>query len=176
LSDVPPRFPWCPVEQWEPVTAPLTNGSDNRTPQRYAAVLEQFEIEKNPRYQPVGDKTFCATLTWDVTRALGCEVPHWVFGKEISANDLEAWFATAGRRQLWREVIEAEAMETANKGLPTVVNYRNKSGGHGHVAMLRPQVLSDIGPQIAQAGTICFTKGKLEDGFGRLPVRLYTHV
>lgn len=176
--------PWCPPQQWEYVTAPLTNGSDNRSAQRLVAVIAQFDVEHNPRYQPVKEKqpdgsfalrTFCKTLVWDVTRALGCEVPHWFRGKETTANDLEAWFAGSGRTQGWRQVLGDEAMRLAQQGLPTLP-YRRSATGPGHIGIVVPAFPTDIGVQVAQAGAVCFSHGSLDRGFGRVPVKFFTHV
>lgn len=175
---------WCPKDQWEYVTAPLTNGSDNRSAQRLEAVIAQFEIETNPRYQPVQVKqpdgsfklaTFCKTLIWDVTRALGCEVPHWFKGKETTANDLQSWWGGSGRVQGWREVFVDEALRAAAAGCPVLPYFHNPEGP-GHIGIVVPSLPTDSGVQIAQAGATCFSKGLLERGFGRYPHRFFTHV
>src|SRR5438067_1564270 len=86
-------------QPWKPTSPPLTNGSDNRSAANYAAVVKQFDVANNGRYTPNQQgkgETYCNIFLWDVTRALACEVPHWVdadgnpsavgIGKELNAN------------------------------------------------------------------------------------------
>lgn len=178
---------WMTKWQWEPLTAPLTNGSDNRSASSLVHVVAQFDVENNERYRPgVPGPTWCNIFAWDVTRALGCEVPHWIRGKETNANELAAWLegvmATNGGKLQgpahgWRSCSRADVRARALQGFPGLVTYVNPNPSRpGHIAVVMPSSIAvgdDV--QIAQAGAKCYSYAPLASGFGTLPVRFWTH-
>jgi hypothetical protein len=116
----------------------------------------------NPRYAHRNGSTFCNIFAWDVTRAMGAEIPHWVNpsgdptphlkGNELNANALNSWLHAHGARYGWRQVTLAEGVDLANQGRPVVASWKNQ-GGIGHIAMIRPGVATaSEGPWMAQAG------------------------
>lgn len=180
---MPPIASWCPADPRVPCTAPHTNGSDHRSSAAYDAVIEQFRVERNPRYQPkprpLDDGTQIidtgdGVLTWDVTRALGCEVPRWWEGRELKVNDLSTWFAGAGRAAGWELLPVEFAVQQAQRGFPTLA-YRRTVSSLGKVAPVKPAKATDIGVQIAHAGLQCFAHGALERAFGRGGVVFFSH-
>lgn len=175
---------------WIEVTPDLINTPDNRSAENYLRTLKQFEVETNPRYvrghdgNPAnGQETYCNIFLWDATKAMSCEVPHWVDpatgvevpmgkGKELSANGVCDWFTTHGLKFDWMMCGRKKAMERATRGFPTVVLWKNP-GGIGHVAMVLPGM--DF-THIAQAGASNFFDDRLEKGFGGVgPLMFYTH-
>jgi len=161
-----------------PVTAPITNDTGHRSAYDYAKVINQFEVEESERYRP-GDDTYCNIFAWDVTRAMGAEIPHWVlkqdrgssavdkdgeFAVEISKRDelnvnaTVKWLKEYGERNGWRRVDARMAQQMAAEGHPAVAVWANPRGGHGHIAMVRPGSVpheTSRGPKgvaIAQAG------------------------
>lgn len=147
----------------------------------YQRVVSQFYVETNPRYTPRDlnkdgvQETLCNIFLWDVTRAMGAEIPHWALangasaavgmGKELTANATVDWMNEHGERVGWRKISENEARESAAQGYPTVVLWQHH-GGIGHVACVYP------GPTgvtlIAQAGSKNFVGLPLSAGFARL--------
>ena len=175
---------------WMEVTPDLTNIQGQRAPEKYVAVAKQFEVETNPRYvrghdgNPAnGQETYCNIYLWDTTKAMGCEVPHWVDpatgvevpmgkGKELSANGVCDWFQLHAMDAHWMQCGPTKAMLRASQGFPTVVIWKNP-GGIGHVAMVLPGV--DF-IHIAQAGASNFFDKSLATGFGSVsPLMFYTH-
>lgn len=165
-----------------PVTAPFTNLPGARSPATYARVIDQFRVEENPRYKVRDlnrdgyDDTFCNIFMWDVTCAMGAEIPHWVEGRELNANAAVAWLANDGAKRGWKSATAVQAQQYANQGCPAVAVWLNPTGGPGHVAMVRPGVPDPVeGPVIAQAGATNFNNGTVARGFGHrlLPVVLY---
>ena len=72
-----------------PMRVPLTNDVGNRSAYHYFKVIEQFEVESSPRYEP-GKKTYCNIFAWDVTRAMGAEIPHWLIkGDKTGASAVD---------------------------------------------------------------------------------------
>ena len=65
-----------PVEQWRPVTPAITSSFNSRSPELYRAVIDQFQVETAERYRPFRNgNTYCNIYVWDVTRAMGAEIP-----------------------------------------------------------------------------------------------------
>ncbi len=145
-----------------PCSPPLRNDSSSRSAAAYDNVLNQFAVGVNPRYAHRGSSTYCNIFVWDVTSAMGAEIPHWVSptgnptphlkGNELNANALNDWLNRHGARFGWRKVPLADAVAAANRGCPAVASWK-KPGGIGHVAMIRPGVATGSeGPWMAQAG------------------------
>jgi len=150
--------PWLSVLAWH------RSSSASRCPERYDAVIAQFDVETNQRYRrnaQARGETYCNIFVWDVTRAMGAEIPHWVsdggnptspfHGHEMNANAVIDWLQARGCRHGWREVGPDEAQAHANRGAPAVVIWRNDSG-IGHVAIVRPGDATEAGPLLANAG------------------------
>lgn len=159
-----------PNEQWKPITAPLRNTKDARSPEALRSVAAQFNVASSARYQPKRRadgklETYCKTYCWDVTRAVDAELPHWVDSAgnpskvgapnvEVPCNDLLTWLEDHGKRFDWTEVqTEVEAATHAAMGKPAVAIWQNKKGP-GHIALLLPS--RDATTRIAQAGARCF--------------------
>lgn len=171
---------------WIESNPDITNAQGQRSAEAYKSVVKQFQVETNPRYvkgHSGGKETYCNILLWDATKAMGCEVPHWVDeatgvevpmgkGQELSANGVCTWFSTHALKFGWMQCSKQKAMERATAGFPTVVLWRN-AGGIGHVAMVLPG--TDF-THIAQAGSNNFFDQDLIKGFGSVgPLMFFTH-
>jgi predicted chitinase/LysM repeat protein len=172
------------TDAWIPVNAPLQGDPSNRNAATYSDVIDQFAVGSNPRYQPRNGNTYCNIFAWDVTRAMGAEIPHWVDangnptgvgqGRELDANAGHQWLENHGSRFGWREVNAEEVQALANQGHPTVASWHNP-GGIGHIAVVRPGELNERGPAIAQAGARNFNEGHVRDSFGNAPVKYFVN-
>lgn len=175
---------------WIEVVPDYINNEGDRSPANYIKATQQFEVATNPRYVKGHDndpsngiETYCNIYLWDATKAMGCEVPHWVDpatgveapvgkGKELSANGVCDWFKVHALKFHWMECNEKQARARASSGFPTVVLWRNLQG-IGHVAMVLPG--TDF-THIAQAGSSNFFDGPLAKGFGGVtPLKFFTH-
>lgn len=172
----------------------MTSGSLFRSASHLRAVVAQFQVETAPRYQPRGGDTFCSTFAWDVSRAMGCELPKdvgvprtcvddhgdksIVIAKaERTINEVIDWLRSVSAINLgWRSVDELGARALATQGKLALVVWKNPTGGHGHVAVVVPPP-SDRDPNtwIAQAGGKCFSQGTLQSGFGNVTVEFFGH-
>lgn len=153
-----------------PVDAPLKGTPGDRTAKSYNAVIDQFQVDKNPRYAPrrisqnSRIQTFCNIFVSDVTEAMGAPLPHWVDksgnpaspgagAHELNGNASVDWLARHGSRFGWKEVSEEEAQEYANKGHPVVAGQKEIGKSRiGHVAIVRPGQITNNGPAVANAG------------------------
>lgn len=177
------------TDAWVPVSPPVTNGPGARSQGAYSQVIGQFAVTENPRYAPRGGNTYCNIYVWDVSAAMGAEIPHWVDGdgnpvgvgkgRELNANGVYDWLSTHSERHGWREVGAEEAQAMANQGQPSVAAWHSGSGKPGHVAMVRPGEYAEAqGPAIAQAGGTNYSETTAAVGFGRermAQVRYWVH-
>ncbi|MDF2628856.1 MAG: hypothetical protein K0R39_2687 [Symbiobacteriaceae bacterium] len=157
------------------VNAPITNDPGDRDPNIYNGLLDQFEVQSNPRYAERDGNTFCNAYVLDVLWATGTEIPH------KNADGVANWLANEGiENHGWKAVSAEEAQEYANKGYPTVATYH---GGHrnepGHLAMVRPGPYdAPNGPTIAQAGAENLNQTTIRRGFGpsrMQSIKYYVH-
>lgn len=154
-----------------PVDAPIKGTPGERDADKYNEVIDQFAVDKNPRYTPraLGNSkkknTFCNIFVSDVTAAMGSPLPHWVDrdgnpgmpGRgfhELNGNASVDWLINHGSRFGWREVDEHEAQRYANSGHPVVAGQKNVGTSKiGHVAIVRPgSIKPGAGPAVANAG------------------------
>jgi len=164
-----------PYEAWKPCSPELISDETNRDPEVYRQVINQFDVEGNDRYlnnkQGKGD-TYCNIYMWDVTSAMGAEIPHYTnaAGQPVAyenrkaegahamnANSVHRWLADHGEDYGWYEVTPDEAQRYANAGYPTVTAWRNNNGGSGHVQVVCPsadgQYNEETGVTVSQAGS-----------------------
>jgi hypothetical protein len=148
------------------VTRPGSTGGGSG-PERLNQVLDNLNVERNPKYLPSGPRgnrtTWCNRFSQDALRGLG--VPEGKFPTGL-ANNMNTWFHTQGAKNGWRKVSAAEAQALANQGKPTVATWKNPTGGHGHIGVIRPGELKNGSPTMAQAGGTNFNKGTVRQGFG----------
>lgn len=172
------------------VHPPLTNLPGARSRAVYSQLINQFAVGNNPRHLPGGGYTYCNIFVWDVSRAMGAEVPHWIdnagniavpgapHAREININGGVIWMHEHGvSGQGWRSVTAQGAQDAANEGLLAIAMWKNPTGGHGHTAVIRPGPASvgSGGPTIAQAGAHNFNSGQVVNGFGHLSPEYYCH-
>lgn len=182
-----PSPSWLPPQPWLDSCAPLTSGSVSRSAELLERICDQFDVEGASRYVASVSDTWCNIFVWDCTKALGCEVPHFVNGgtgengckrlhsREQRANDLRGWFlGEQGKRNGWRQIKREEAGARASLGFPVVAHYTNVKGP-GHVAMLLPPRPGELGIFCAQAGRKNHRRAKLDDCFPGLPIEFFTH-
>lgn len=184
-----------------PVDAPLRGDPKLRDRLTYDNVINQFAVKENPRYQlRENDKmyetgvTYCNTFVWDVTRAMGAEIPYWVDenGKLTepwfsdkghwrvwdpsywrTANEINQWLKQNSQQSGWHSVTAEEAQDAANLGFPTVVSMYILDGP-GHIGIVRPGEELN-GPALAQAGTTNVNHAHVYDFFPREGTQFFTH-
>lgn len=178
-----------PAEQWVPAVAAVKSLPGARRPDLYVEVCKQFGVTTHPRYQPKATRdpktgrvkisTYCNIFVWDVTRAMGVEIPHWVDfttkskpvgvgkGDELDANEVFDWLVKHGPSSSWYPANASAAGMLARAGRPVVAAWRNPSGASGHIAMVLPGLPPDH-LVIAQAGAKCLFNEPITKGFGDL--------
>lgn len=143
--------PWVPLD----VPDSVTRASPD--------VIDWLDPLHRPRYQPRGGNTYCNIFAWDWSRAMGCEIPHVVDGREQTINASIDWLRAAGPSAGWFPGCGVAAGGTLE---PTVVTWRNPEG-HGHIAVVRAAGSSRWEYRYAQAGTSCYADAALGACFGK---------
>lgn len=129
-------------------------------------VTDQFDLEHDPRYLPGDGCTYCNIWTWDWSRAMSAEVPHWV-GEgaqrhETTANALTDWFQKEGFALGWRE-LRSKGSVLAEVNAGNVVVATLVEAGHGHITPIRPDPSEIV---IANVGGHNFQRGPIVKGYG----------
>ena len=108
---------FLPVDAWLPTSFISTSTVGNRSAAALNNVIRQFDVENAERYRPWRNgSTYCNIFVWDVTRALGCEIPHYVDREsgdaryypnikgayELDANGVCDWLRRRGAEHGWR--------------------------------------------------------------------------
>lgn len=134
---------------WKAIRPTVTSTADRRSPIVYARVIQQFEVDTNPRYDPdAPDKPRAHIFVWDVTRAMGAEVPHFAGMKELSLAQTCDWIRFEGVARGWLKLRLDRALNLANVGQPVLVLPENPK--LKALAVLLP---GDV-PQVASAGLV----------------------
>ena len=172
---------FLPLEIWKPAVPAIVNLEGDRDPARYRAVIDQFNVETASRYTPFRDGyTYCNIFMWDVTAAMGAEIPHYtdpetgepryypdIRGtRELGAIAIDAWLREHGPAYGWREVDAETAQFYANSGRPAVTT----AGEIGHVQVVCPSedggYDSVRGVTVAQAGSKVFNYTHITNIYG----------
>jgi len=171
---------FLPVKAWLPAALRVTGNAANRDAATLRQVINQFNVESAERYRPNRNgKTYCNIFLWDVTRALDCEIPHYVDrltgqpriypdttgAYELDASGTHDWLLRHGADHGWYEVSAEEAQYHANAGYPAVTAWKNNDGGPGHVQVVCPAHNGGYdgarGVTVAQAGSRNFSYAHL---------------
>ena len=188
---------FLPEQAWLPISTLSASAAGKRSAEALNTVISQFNVENAARYRPQrAGNTYCNIFVWDVTRALGCEIPHYVDQKsgdaryypdikgayELDANGVSDWLRKRGADYGWREISAAAAQHYANAGYPVVSAWRNNGGGAGHVQMVCPSRGGGYDPirgvTVAQAGSRNFTYAHINATMSADKIaqtRYYTH-
>lgn len=188
-----------PVNAWEAANPVLTNRPGSRSAAAYRQVINQFDVENNKRYavnKNGTNDTYCNIYAWDVTAAMGAEIPHYIDpdtgapmkypntggAKSMNANAMNDWLNKYGKQYGWYEVTAEEAQYYANQGMPAVTSWKNPKG-HGHMQVVSPSQDGTYnekkGVAIAQAGRTLRNYGYITQVYGdsRLKeVQYFAHI
>ncbi|MDR0446653.1 MAG: hypothetical protein LBH17_06490 [Oscillospiraceae bacterium] len=181
-----------PTAEWVPASPVYTNMPSERSPENYIAAVAQFDVTQAPRYAPGRNgHTYCNIFVWDVTRALGCEVPHYIDpasgapmeypdtagASELNALSMGRWLASTGKSYGWVEVSPEQAQLQANRGRPAVA----VSSAVSHISMVVPSRTDydpRLGVAVAQAGSVVTNYsylGNIYSDAGMKSVRYFVH-
>ena len=118
------------------------------TREAYMNIIDSFDVENNPKYQPSGNTTYCNIFAQDVAKTCGTPLPTG--GCENMRGSLEH-----NKFPKWYSVDFQLAQERANEGESTIGITID------HVVIVRPNaddsIPDSIGDvRITQAGGTCY--------------------
>lgn len=130
---------------WIAVQAPLQSREGRRSREISEMLIKQFGVTVNPRYaDDAPGKIRGHIFVWDVSRAMNCEIPHFVGAKELSLAQTCDWVRHEGPMRGWKRVADCgEIIEVANTGRLVVALPRETRTKH--IAVVGPQPMPDDG-------------------------------
>jgi hypothetical protein len=106
----------------KPVKASLHSHPDCRSSELYLQVLLQFAVGVNPRYaEDAPGKPRGHIFVWDVTRALGCAIPHFVSAREMNLTQTSDWLRNESQLHGWNRLDLNRALEMTAEGKPVLM-------------------------------------------------------
>ena len=160
---------------WKAVQAPLQSREGKRSREVYDMVLKQFGVLVNPRYaDDAPGKIRGHIFVWDVSRAMNCEIPHFVGAKELTLAQTCDWLRHEGPMRGWKRVSDADVVEAANSGRLVVALPRELK--NKQIAVIAPQEPADDGaPRLTGICLRRATDAHPRDMFGARPMDCFFH-
>ncbi|MDP1829786.1 MAG: hypothetical protein Q8L48_41350 [Archangium sp.] len=160
---------------WIAVQAPLQSREGKRSAETYEMLIKQFGVTVNPRYSDdAPGKIRGHIFVWDVSRAMNCEIPHFVGAKELTLAQTCDWLRHEGPMRGWKRVSGADIFEAANSGRLVIALPRETRTKH--LAVVLPQAMPDDGsPRLTG---ICLKRDVSvhpREMFGAKPVDCFYH-
>lgn len=129
---------------WIAVQAPLQSKEGRRSKEIYEMLILQFGVTVNPRYnEDAPGKGRGHIFAWDVSRAMNCEIPHFVGAKELTLAQTCDWVRHEGPMRGWKRVSGEEVFDAANEGRLVIALPRETRTKH--IAVVTPQPSADDG-------------------------------
>jgi hypothetical protein len=161
---------------WKAVQAPIQSREGRRSRETYRMVINQFAVGKNPRYAPdAPDKPRAHIFVWDVSRAMNCEIPHFVGPKELSLAQTVDWLRHEGPMRGWLRVTIENAKAEALEGKLVVAVPKDTRVSQLAVVLPEEETSSDGKPYVAAAGKARGNKLKLGDALGVFAAECFVH-
>lgn len=159
---------------WKAVQAPVQSREGRRSVEVYEQVIKQFAVATNPRYDPdAPGKPRGHIFVWDISRAMNCEIPHFVGAKELSLAQTCDWLRHEGPMRGWRKIEEEQTFEGANEGYLVIAipkDVRTK-----FIAIVAPQPMNDDArPQLLGAA-LKKGAGTVQELFGVRMAEFFVH-
>ena len=160
---------------WKAVQAPLQSREGRRSVELYQAVIAQFAVGANPRYEPDGPgKPRAHIFVWDVSRAMNCEIPHFVGARELTLAQTVDWLRHEGPMRGWLRAPVDEAHAAALAGQMVVV--MPKDIKLKHMAVVLPEDTDPNGkPYVAAASLKRGKRLALNEAIGVFLAEYFVH-
>ena len=172
-KQVPPALQGRDV--WIAVQAPLQSREGKRNRELSENVLKQFGVTVNPRYaEDAPAKGRGHIFVWDVSRAMNCEIPHFVGAKELTLAQTCDWVRHEGPMRGWKRLSGEDIFTAANAGKLVIALPREMRTKH--IAVVSPQAMTEDGsPRLTG---ICLKRDVAvhpRDMFGSKPIDCFFH-
>jgi hypothetical protein len=162
---------------WKAVQAPVQSREGRRSGELYRTVIHQFAVGKNPRYEnDAPDKPRGHIFVWDVSRAMNCEIPHFVGAKELSLGQTVDWLRHEGPMRGWTRASVEDAHQQAQGGMLVVVMPHDLKLKQLAIVLPDAETTPDGKPFVAAAGKQRGNRLKLSEALGVFAVDCFVHV
>lgn len=160
---------------WKALQAPLTSRAGKRSKELLLNVVNQFGMMVNPRYaEDAPGKIRGHIFVWDVSRAMDCEIPHFVGAKELTLAQTCDWVRHEGPMRGWKRVTDSDIYERAEAGHLVVALPRDARTKH--IALVLPQEQpSDNSPRLYGIALKRDVAVHPREMFGSKPVDCFFH-
>ena len=159
---------------WKAAEAPVQNREGHRSKDHLTQVLNQFAVGNNPRYDPDAPGKYRSHIfVWDVSRAMGCEIPHFVGAKELSLPQTCDWLRHEGPMRQWRRIDIYEVIGAANQGVLVVA--MPKDIKIKFLGVVPPQPPTDDMRPLIMCAALQRGTGKILEMFGIKQAEFFVH-
>jgi hypothetical protein len=156
------------------IKAPVQSREGNRSAETYLNVIHQFAVGVNPRYDPDGDKPRGHIFIWDVTRAMGAEIPHFLGIKELNLAQTVDWIRHDALMKGWQRADISLALQVAAAGAPVLAV--PKEIKTKWIGVVRPNERAKDGkPLLSAAGKERGNGLTVQQAFGVFAVEYFVH-
>lgn len=161
---------------WKAVQAPVQSREGRRSASLYRTVINQFAVGHNPRYEnDAPDKPRGHIFVWDISRAMNCEIPHFVGAKELSLSQTVDWLRHEGPMRGWTRAAVDDAHQQALAGLLVIAIPKDLKIKQMAVVLPDEETTADGKPFVAAAGKLRGNRLKLSDALGVFAVDCFVH-
>ena len=161
---------------WKAIQAPLQSREGRRTAELYQNVINQFAVGTNPRYEPdEGGRPRGHIYIWDVSRAMNCEVPHFVGAKELTLAQTCDWIRHEAPMRGWVRASLETARAAALAGQMVVVLPREVKVKQMAILIPLEELNDDGKPFVAAAAAMRGGKLKLNEALGVFAAEYLVH-
>jgi hypothetical protein len=161
---------------WKAIQAPLQSREGRRSPELYQNVINQFAVGTNPRYEPdAPGKPRGHIFLWDLSRAMNCEIPHFVGAKELTLAQTCDWIRHEGPMRGWMRASADDARAAACQGQLVVALPKEVKVKQVAVVLPLEETNTDGKPFVAGAGMARGLKLKLNEVLGVYAAEYLVH-
>ncbi len=160
---------------WKAVQPPLVNRLGKRSRELYEQAIKQFAVTTNPRYDDdAPGKPRAHIFVWDLSRAMSCEIPHFVGARELTLAQTCDWLRHEGPMRGWKRLNDFEAVDVANTGLLVVALPRDRL--NKLLAVVAPQAAPpDNKPRLTGVGRVRSDGAHPREFFGAPAIDCFFH-
>ncbi len=115
-------------------------------------------------------------FVWDVSRAMNCEIPHFVGAKELSLGQTVDWLRHEGPMRGWIRASVDDAHLQAKSGLLVVATPRDLKLRQMAVVLPDEETSADKKPYVAAAAKLRGNRLTLTEALGVVAVDCFVHL
>jgi len=161
------------IDTWKATIPPAQSMFGRRSKRGLLNVIQQFAAGHNPRYAPdANGQSRAHIFVWDVSRAMGCEIPHFLQGRELSLAQTVDWMKMTSHTRGWRKLLPDTALKEVEQGNLGIVVPKDKK--LKTIAVLRPRS-SDGVVRVAAAVPGKGNEVSVHEALGTADIELYVH-